>query len=62
MRNAFGKAVGTAARVRAGQKLMTLSITPDKFKLAKESLVSAGHKLPTPIRLVVEKGQELVLS
>jgi len=25
-------------------------------------LVSAGYKLPTPISLVVEKGQELVLS
>ncbi len=62
MRQAFGKAVGTAARVRAGQKLMTLSISPEKFGLAKKSLISAGHKLPTPIRLVVEKGQELILT
>jgi large subunit ribosomal protein L10e len=62
MRNAFGKPIGTAARVRAGQKLMTLSINPENFKLAKESLISAGHKLPTPIRLVVEKGQELIPS
>ncbi len=62
MRQAFGKAVGTAARVRAGQKLITLSINPASFKLAKKSLVSAGHKLPTPIRLVVEKGQELILN
>ncbi len=62
MRQAFGKAVGTAARVRSGQKLITLSINPANFKQAKKSLVSAGHKLPTPIRLVVEKGQELILS
>lgn len=62
MRNAFGKPIGTAAKVKAGQKIMTLSINPDKFKLAKECLVSAGYKLPTSIRLVVEKGQELVLS
>ncbi len=62
MRNAFGKPIGTAARVRAGQKLMTISINPEKFKLAKECLISAGHKLPTPIRLVVEKGQELIPS
>jgi large subunit ribosomal protein L10e len=48
--------------VREGQKLMTISINPEKFKLAKESLISAGHKLPTPIRLVVEKGQELIPS
>ncbi len=62
MRNAFGKAIGTAARVRAGQKLFTISISPEKFALAKKSLVSAGHKLPTPIRLVVEKGQELITT
>jgi large subunit ribosomal protein L10e len=62
MRQAFGKAVGTAARVRAGQELMTLFINPANFNLAKKSLISAGHKLPTPIRLVVEKGQELILT
>ena len=62
MRQAFGKAIGTAARVRAGQKLMTLSVNPGHFKQAKKSLMSAGHKLPTPIRLVVEKGQELSLT
>jgi large subunit ribosomal protein L10e len=60
MRQAFGKAVGTAARVRAGQKLMTISVNPEKFSLAKRSLISAGHKLPTPIRLVVDKGQERI--
>ncbi len=62
MRQAFGKAVGTAARVRAGQKILTLLINPANFKQAKKSLISAGHKLPTPIRLVVEKGQELILT
>ena len=62
MRQAFGKAVGTAARVRAGQKLMTLFVNPANFNLAKKSLISAGHKLPTPIRLVVEKGQNLILT
>ncbi|KCZ73700.1 ribosomal protein L10.e [Candidatus Methanoperedens nitroreducens] len=62
MRQAFGKAVSTAARVDAGQKIMTLSINPGNFKQAKESLIAAGHKLPTPIRLIIEKGQELVLT
>ena len=62
MRQAFGKAVGTAARVRAGQKLMTVSVSPASFKQAKKSLVSAGYKLPTPISLVVEKGQELIVT
>jgi large subunit ribosomal protein L10e len=62
MRQAFGKAVGTAARVRTGQKLMTVYINPAGFKLAKKSLISAGHKLPTSISLVVDKGQELILT
>lgn len=62
MRLAFGKAVGTAARVRAGQELMTVYINPASFKLAKKSLMSAGHKLPTPISLVIDRGQELVLT
>ena len=62
MRLAFGKAVGTAARVRGGQKLMTVYINPAGFKLAKKSLISAGHKLPTPISLVIDRGQELILT
>jgi len=62
MRLAFGKAIGTAARVRAGQKIMTVYINPANFKQAKNSLVSAGYKLPTPISLEIEKGQELVLT
>lgn len=62
MRQAFGKAVGTAARVRTGQKLMTVYVNPASFKLAKKSLLSAGHKLPTPVSLIVDKGQELILT
>lgn len=62
MRLAFGKAIGTAARVREGQEIMTVYVAPANFKLAKKSLISAGYKLPTPISLVVEKGQELVLT
>ncbi len=62
MRQAFGKAVGTAARVRAGQKLMTVYINPASFKQAKKSLMSAGHKLPTHVSLIVDRGQELILT
>jgi large subunit ribosomal protein L10e len=62
MRLAFGKAIGTAARVRRGQEIMSVYTNTANFKNAKRSLVSAGYKLPTPISLVVEKGQELVLS
>lgn len=60
MRQSFGKAVGTAARVKRGQKIMTIQVNPTNFKQAKQSLVSAGHKLPTAISIVVDKGQELL--
>ncbi|MDD4897992.1 MAG: 50S ribosomal protein L16 [Methanocellales archaeon] len=60
MRRAFGKAVGTAARVSAGQKLMTLGVNSQNFLNAKSALVRASHKLPTHCRIVVEKGAEQV--
>jgi large subunit ribosomal protein L10e len=60
MRMAFGKAVGTAARVEAGQKVFTLAIPVASVNDAKEALTRAGHKLPTPIRIIVESGQELI--
>lgn len=60
MRRAFGKAIGTAARVFRGQGVFTIHTTPQNFEKAKEAMRRAGHKLPTPYRLVVEKGQELV--
>ncbi len=60
MRNAFGKPVSTAARVRSGQPLMTVSVNPSNFHLAKKSLKSAGQKLPTSVRLVIDKGQDQI--
>jgi large subunit ribosomal protein L10e len=60
MRMAFGKAVGTAARVEAGQKLFTLGVTPQYLNDAKIALTRAGHKLPSPIQIVITSGQELI--
>jgi len=60
MRQAFGKAVGTAARVSSGQKIITIGVNPDNFAKAKEALRRAGHKLPTPCRIAVDEGSELV--
>ncbi|WP_292466939.1 50S ribosomal protein L16 [Methanolobus sp.] len=60
MRGAYGKNVGTAARVSAGQKIFTISVNKEHFAVAKDALRKAGHKLPTPIRIVVDQGQELV--
>ncbi|NYT02905.1 MAG: 50S ribosomal protein L16 [Methanosarcinales archaeon] len=54
MRRAFGKAVGTAAQVHPGQKIFTLEVLPEHLNLAKIAMKRAGHKLPTPIQIVVE--------
>ena len=51
MRLAFGKAVGTAARVEPGQKIMTVFSTPQYLEKIKDALRHGGHKLPTPSHL-----------
>ncbi|RZN14635.1 MAG: 50S ribosomal protein L16 [Methanosarcinales archaeon] len=60
MRQAFGKAVSTAARVKAGQRVITIETSPQHFLNAKKSLKSAGYKIPSNCSLVVDKGDELV--
>ena len=60
MRRAFGKAVGTAARIEAGQKLFTLGVPPSYLNDAKVALTRAGHKLPSPIQIVMESGLEQI--
>jgi large subunit ribosomal protein L10e len=60
MRSAFGKTVGTAARVGRGQKLMTIRTTPAQFNNAKKALRKASMKFPTPCSIVVELGSDLV--
>lgn len=60
MRQAFGKAVDTAARVREGQKIFTVSVYKEGFLTAKDALRRCGHKLSTPISIVVDEGRELV--
>jgi large subunit ribosomal protein L10e len=60
MRHSFGKAVGTAARVRPGRKIMTVKCKVEHFQWGKESLRKANMKLPTPCHIVIERGAELV--
>lgn len=60
MRAAFGKAIGTAARVTKGQRLMTIRTTKPNLDFAKEALRKAGSKLPTPCRIVVNDAGGLV--
>ncbi|MCK4476695.1 MAG: 50S ribosomal protein L16 [Methanophagales archaeon] len=62
MRHAFGKAVGTAARVKPGQGILSVGIEGQNFEDAKEALRRASYKLPTPCRVVIDKGEELVVA
>lgn len=59
MRAAFGKNVGTAARMERNQPIMTISCNPAYFVLAKEALWKASMKYPTPCYIDIEKGKEL---
>ncbi|HVL87853.1 MAG TPA: 50S ribosomal protein L16 [Candidatus Thermoplasmatota archaeon] len=58
MRQSFGKAIGTAARVEPGQVLIEVGVKAEHAKWAKESLRKANTKLPTPCDIVVQKGAE----
>lgn len=58
MRHAFGKPVGTAARVQPDQQVITIETSGANFAVAKEALHRAAMKLPTPCYVEVERGQE----
>jgi large subunit ribosomal protein L10e len=62
MRSAFGKNVGLAARVYPGTRIILLRTNKAQFPKAKEAMRKAGMKMPTPTRIVIEKGQEIVGS
>jgi large subunit ribosomal protein L10e len=59
MRAAFGKAVGTAARVRRDQILMTLKVNRANYHDAKTALWKAGLKFPTTCRVEVVRGEAI---
>jgi len=55
MRRSFGKPIGTAARVKPNQTIITVNINADGIDVAKEALKRGGAKLPIPCRIVIEK-------
>ncbi|MDG6222704.1 MAG: 50S ribosomal protein L16 [Candidatus Bathyarchaeota archaeon] len=55
MRNAFGKAISLAARVKPGQKLIIADVNDEGLQAATTALKRGGAKLPTPCRVVVKK-------
>ena len=53
MRLSFGKAVGTAARVDAGQAILSVFSTPQYLDKVKAAMRNGSHKLPSPSHLKV---------
>ncbi|MBS1264152.1 MAG: 50S ribosomal protein L10e [Methanonatronarchaeales archaeon] len=60
MRLAFGRPVGSAARVDVDQPLFSVRVRPENVDEAKRALKRASMKLPTPGRITVDTGAELV--
>ena len=60
MRRAFGKPVGTAARVKVNQILMTLDTNEQFYIHARAALRKAGMKLSTPVTINIVKGKDLL--
>jgi len=57
MRASFGRPIGTAARVRAGQTIISVNINAEGVEAAKLALKRGSAKLPIPCQIVVEKAQ-----
>ncbi len=55
MRLAFGKPIGRAARVHAGQRIVEVRIEEAGLEAAKKSMDIAGSKLPCPSSVLVKK-------
>ena len=62
MRQAFGKPIGTAARVQNGERVFTIYCDPEDADVAKDALRRAYNKMSPPCRIDVEKGEKLLIS
>ena len=61
MRQAFGKPVGTAARVGAEENIFTAYVEVEDADTVKEAFRRAYNKMSPPCRIVVERGEELLI-
>jgi len=53
MKLSFGKAIGSAARIKEGQTLMEVRVDKENLKLAKEALTRASKKFPCSCKILV---------
>ncbi|MCD6093151.1 MAG: 50S ribosomal protein L16 [Candidatus Aenigmarchaeota archaeon] len=54
MRMSFGKPIGTAARLKKGQKIFEVRVNEGAVSIAKDALKRASHKLPLKYKIVIE--------
>ena len=62
MRQSFGKPVGTAARVPNGDAIFTAYCSVEDAPVVKDAFRRAYNKISPPCRIVVERGEELLVS
>ena len=62
MRQAFGKIVGTAARVQQGERLFTVWCNPEDADIAKDAFRRAYNKISPPCTVRVERGEEQLIA
>lgn len=53
MRQSFGKPIGTAARVKTGQRIFEIQINKSDVDVAKLAFKKASHKLPMTTRIEI---------
>ena len=62
MRLAFGKVVGTAARIQANDRLFTAWCEVEDAPVVKEAFRRAYNKISPPCTITVERGEELLIA
>jgi large subunit ribosomal protein L10e len=62
MRQAFGKPVGTAARIQKNETVFTCYCNPEDAPTVKDAFRRAYNKISPPCRIVVEKGEQLLVA
>jgi len=62
MRQAFGKPVGTAARIQTNETVFTCYCDPEDAPVVKDAFRRAYNKISPPCRIVVEKGEQLLVA
>jgi large subunit ribosomal protein L10e len=62
MRQAFGKPVGTAARIDTNETVFTCYCDPEDADTVKDAFRRSYNKISPPCRIVVEKGEGLLVA